>query len=86
MKEAFYNIFKPLVISTPSFWCWLGFHKWKRKGGLNIFSSNVKEQYFICERCRKRKTVYIPKNNDIDTHEARDVSITKGNMKIHRWR
>jgi hypothetical protein len=41
--------------------CFIGFHKWKRSGGLNIYSSNVKEIYFVCSRCGKKKTVYEAK-------------------------
>ncbi|AKB71272.1 hypothetical protein DU80_05050 [Methanosarcina mazei] len=41
--------------------CFLGVHKWERSGGLNIYSSNVREKYFLCKRCGKKKTVYEPK-------------------------
>jgi hypothetical protein len=80
-KDEFYNILGNA--SKFSFRCWLGLHNWKRNGGLNIFSSNVKEHYFKCKRCGKRKTVYITKK---DKDFATDVSIYKNNMKIHRWR
>jgi hypothetical protein len=43
--------------------CFLGLHKWKRSGGLNIYTSNVKEKYFVCTRCGNKKTVYEPKKN-----------------------
>jgi hypothetical protein len=81
VKEEFYNIFKPAL--RRSFWCWLGFHKWMSVGGSNLFSSNVREKYSVCERCGRRKTVYIPKT---DKQEATDASIREGNMKIHKWR
>jgi hypothetical protein len=42
--------------------CTFGIHKWQRKGGLNIFSSNVKEKYYRCTRCGKNKTEYIVKD------------------------
>lgn len=45
--------------------CFIGLHKWKRSGGLNIYSSNVREKYFVCTRCGKTKTVYEPKTNEI---------------------
>jgi hypothetical protein len=80
VKEEFYTIFK--TSSRRSFWCWLGFHKWLKCGGMNIFSSNIKEHYYMCERCRKRKTVYIPKNN----LATKDASIRKENVKIWKWR
>jgi len=41
--------------------CFIGLHKWKRSGGLNIYASNVKEKYFVCTRCGKTKTIYEPK-------------------------
>jgi len=41
--------------------CFLGLHKWERSGGLNIYSSNVREKYFVCIRCGKKKTVYETK-------------------------
>jgi hypothetical protein len=45
--------------------CLIGLHKWKRSGGLNIYTSNVREKYFVCTRCGKTKTVYEPKKNEI---------------------
>ena len=35
--------------------CFIEFYKWKRSGGLNIYSSNVREKYFECMRCGKTK-------------------------------
>jgi hypothetical protein len=43
--------------------CLIGIHKWERSGGLNIYSSNIKEKYFVCSRCGKKKTVYEPKKD-----------------------
>lgn len=39
-----------------NFLCEIGIHKWKRAGGTSSFSSNVKEKYYVCARCGKRKT------------------------------
>jgi len=41
--------------------CLIGLHKWKRSDGLNIYSSNVREKYFVCTRCGKTKIIYEPK-------------------------
>ncbi len=41
--------------------CFIGFRKWKKSGGLNVYSSNVREKYFVCTRCGKQKTVYEAK-------------------------
>ncbi|HIH74042.1 MAG TPA: hypothetical protein HA306_01760 [Methanosarcina sp.] len=49
--------------SRKSVLCFLGLHKWKRSGGLNVYASNVREKYFICTRCGKKKTVYEPKKD-----------------------
>jgi hypothetical protein len=46
--------------------CIIGMHNWKRKGGFNIWESNVKEYYYVCTGCGKRKTVYVPKNRKND--------------------
>jgi hypothetical protein len=43
--------------------CFIGLHKWKRSGGLNVYASNVREKYFVCTRCGKNKTVYEPKKD-----------------------
>jgi len=50
---------------TPrkSILCFIGLHKWKRSGGLNVYASNVREKYFVCTRCGKNKTVYEPKKD-----------------------
>jgi hypothetical protein len=50
---------------TPqrSILCFIGLHKWKRSGGLNVYASNVREKYFVCTRCGKKKTVYEPKKD-----------------------
>ncbi|AEH61383.1 conserved hypothetical protein [Methanosalsum zhilinae DSM 4017] len=41
--------------------CLIGLHRWEKKGGHTEFSSNVREKYFMCSRCGKRKTVYEAK-------------------------
>ncbi|AKB74383.1 hypothetical protein MSLAZ_1122 [Methanosarcina lacustris Z-7289] len=51
---------KPL---QRSILCFIGFHKWKRSGGLNIYASNVREKYFVCTRCGRQKTIYEPKKD-----------------------
>ncbi|MDY9925786.1 hypothetical protein [Methanosarcina sp.] len=50
---------------TPrrSILCFIGLHKWKRSGGLNVYASNVREKYFVCTKCGKNKTVYEPKKD-----------------------
>ncbi|AKB78612.1 hypothetical protein MSHOH_2129 [Methanosarcina horonobensis HB-1 = JCM 15518] len=50
-------------ISGKNILCFIGLHKWKRSGGLNVYASNVREKYFVCERCGKKKTVYEPKKD-----------------------
>jgi len=58
-SRALYKVFgKP---KRKIILCFIGLHKWKRSGGLNIYASNVREKYFVCMRCGKTKTVYEPK-------------------------
>ena len=43
---------------NKKFWCKLGFHKWGRWRGINIYSSNVIDRERRCRKCGKvvRKT------------------------------
>ena len=52
------------IVGKPkrkSILCFIGLYKWKKSGGLKVYSSNVGEKSFACIRCGKTKTVYEPK-------------------------
>ena len=41
--------------------CKLGLHKWEKAGGFSQFSSNVREQYYVCKRCGEKKKEVVAK-------------------------
>lgn len=44
--------------------CRLGLHKWEKAGGFSQYSSNVREQYYVCKRCGERKKEVVAKKGD----------------------